>query len=95
MNAAEFQTTAENLIRTIEDPAELKLKLYELVETRFPVMVFADGEEIPMHEFERRFKRAVCAGNETRFAQWPVRILRGTDGELLLALGTGADGSEE
>ena len=58
----------------------------------FPAPVFADGETIPMYEFEARFKGAICAGNETRFAQWPVRVLRAADGELLLGLGTGMDG---
>ncbi len=93
MNATEFQATAEEMIRKIKDANELARRLTELVETRFPAPAFAAGETMPLHEFERRFKRAVCAGNETRFAQWPVRIVIGDDGELMLALGTGAGGS--
>jgi len=44
--------------------------------------VFKDGEIISLHEFESRFRKCFCDGNESTFAQWPVRIEYDADGGL-------------
>ena len=45
-----------------------------------PVLLFQDGEVVPMHVFEGRFKKHVCQGNETRYLQWPVQVFVTEDG---------------
>jgi len=89
MDATEFQATAEKIVSTIKDPAELKRQLTELVEPRFAMApVFRSGEPMALHEFESRFKRGFCAGNETRYAQWPVLVFEDkVNGELMLFFG--------
>lgn len=74
------------LIRTVQDPVELQKQLTEMVEEAHPVLPFEPAEEMLMHQFVDCFKKGFCEGNETRFWQWPVRIVMGK--ELLLALGT-------
>lgn len=80
------------MITTIEDPNELRRELEKmLTEQSPPRAIFADGEVMPFHEFERRFKAGFLGGNETRFAQWKVEI-HSHGGELCLGLGISAEG---
>ncbi|OGS05707.1 MAG: hypothetical protein A3G41_08835 [Elusimicrobia bacterium RIFCSPLOWO2_12_FULL_59_9] len=53
--------------------------------------VFKDGEIIPLHEFESRFRKYFCDGNEITFAQWPVRIEYDADGGLTIFVGAYRD----
>ncbi|HWP58992.1 MAG TPA: hypothetical protein VNL14_13955 [Candidatus Acidoferrales bacterium] len=73
-----------DLIRTEEDAEILQEKLRAMIEEAHPVPAFTDGEVMPLYQFEARFKKAFCCGNETRFAQWPVRV--NVDGEGRLSL---------
>ena len=81
-----------NLLDQNLEPGELARRIAELVYEAKPAPIFQDGEEIQMHEFEARFRRAVCLGNEITFAQWPLRVFCGGDGGVYLALGIAPDG---
>jgi len=77
----------EKLIREEKDPAALQAKLREMIEEAHPAPVFKDGEVMPLHEFERRFKRSVCAGVEPAYLQWQVLVRVGDLGRLTVDFG--------
>lgn len=79
----------EELIRTEQEPLVSAEKLRLMIEAAHPAPPFLDGEELLMHEFVARFKRAVCANNETRFWPWPVKVRaieEAGDGRSLLVM---------
>lgn len=76
----------EDLIRTEKEPLVLAEKLWLMIEAAHPAPAFVAGEELMMHEFVDCFKRVVCQGNESRFWQWPVRVLRSESGKWIIEI---------
>lgn len=83
MKAEEFEREARRMIREIEDPVELRAKLTAMVEEKFPVKAFEDGEELPMHEFLSRFQKHYCKGVVPAFYGLPVVVYTGQVKEAL------------
>ncbi len=74
------------LIRSDITPAALQAKLKAMIEEAYPAKPapFRDGEIMPFHEFERRFKRAYCGEVEPFYSQHKVQVVvHQTEGLIL------------
>lgn len=78
--------TMTALIREEKEPAVLRAKLTAMIEEAHPVSPFMDGEIMPFHEFERRFKKFFCYDVEPIYLRRMVKVVIDPAEGLMLSL---------
>lgn len=84
----EFAQRCHRAVLEIKDPVELQDRLREMVEQEFPVAkpVFQSGEQMPMHEFLKRYRGRLCRGVETEFLGRRVTISSTGSSAIFIAI---------